>query len=42
MKIANHRLIDGEAVAFAATANQSAGIRPLYLVIHYTSASTAP
>jgi N-acetylmuramoyl-L-alanine amidase len=37
MKIANHRLIDGEAVTFAATANQSVGIRPLYLVMHYTA-----
>ena len=37
MKITNHRLIDGDAVTFVGTANQSAGIRPLYLVIHYTA-----
>jgi N-acetylmuramoyl-L-alanine amidase len=37
MKIANHRLVDGEAVTFVGTANQSAGIRPLYLVMHYTA-----
>jgi N-acetylmuramoyl-L-alanine amidase len=37
MKIANHRLIAGEAVTFVGTANQSAGIRPLYLVMHYTA-----
>jgi N-acetylmuramoyl-L-alanine amidase len=37
MKIANHRLIDGETVTFVGTANQSAGIRPLYLVMHYTA-----
>ena len=37
MRIANHHLIDGDAVTFVGTANQSAGIRPLYLVMHYTA-----
>jgi N-acetylmuramoyl-L-alanine amidase len=37
MKIAHNLLVDGDAVTLAATANQSAGIRPLYLVMHYTA-----
>ena len=37
MKIANHRLVDGDTVTFVDTANQSSGIRPLYLVMHYTA-----
>jgi N-acetylmuramoyl-L-alanine amidase len=37
MKIAHNLLVDGDAVTLAATANQSPGIRPLYLVMHYTA-----
>ena len=37
MKIAHNLLVDGDAVTLAATANQSLGIRPLYLVMHYTA-----
>jgi N-acetylmuramoyl-L-alanine amidase len=37
MKIANHRLVDGDTVTFVDTANQSAGIRRMYLVMHYTA-----
>jgi N-acetylmuramoyl-L-alanine amidase len=37
MHIANHRLLDGDTVTFVDTVNQSAGIRPLYLVMHYTA-----
>src|SRR5512134_513008 len=37
MKIAHKLLVDGDAVTLAATANQSPGICPLYLVMHYTA-----
>lgn len=42
MKITNHKLIGepGEQISFVNSPNQSSGISPLYLIMHYTAGST--
>lgn len=42
MKIANHRLVgEGtEAVSFRKSPNQSGGLSPLYLILHFTAGTT--
>ncbi len=42
MKITNHRLVgeSGEAVSFRKSPNQSGGVSPLYLILHFTAGAT--